>query len=252
MAILRCAVFILSAAVATANFLPTPFRGNRSPVLATVTTEVADGKEEATGDADHVPDAAKSSATPFRLPFRNDPGSYRKANRDSWHRWYKTPIYEAATHPLSDYMTKVGAGLVTLDPQMSLNEAGKILKEKKLACAPVVNEDGQLVGDLSRKDVVYKIAGRDSFRKTEGKRTPKPLHRTAEGQPTEVRKVLEASVENSMTRFPISLKPTATVQQATHLMIRRRLNSILITDPKTGCLLGMISASDLFEITYDG
>ena len=54
--------------------------------------------------------------------------------------------------------------IITLLPQSSLSDAGKTFVERNIAGAPVVSENGQLLGVLSRKDLLHKIAGRDSFK----------------------------------------------------------------------------------------
>ncbi len=63
-----------------------------------------------------------------------------------------------------DYMTK---GLITLKPEMDLFEAISILQTNRISGAPVVDENGHLIGVLSEgdclnaiiKDIYYEEAG---------------------------------------------------------------------------------------------
>lgn len=50
---------------------------------------------------------------------------------------------------ISDHMIK---DVVTLTPNMEINRAMNILLERKISGAPVVDETGQLLGVLSKKD----------------------------------------------------------------------------------------------------
>lgn len=50
---------------------------------------------------------------------------------------------------IEDYMA---TALVTLSPGMEINHAMKLLLDRKISGAPVVDDKGQLVGVLSKKD----------------------------------------------------------------------------------------------------
>ncbi|NME67762.1 MULTISPECIES: CBS domain-containing protein [Flammeovirga] len=52
------------------------------------------------------------------------------------------------------YMTKQ---LIVFTPEQHIEEAMEVLVEKKISGAPVVNEDGDLVGMLSEKDCLHVI-----------------------------------------------------------------------------------------------
>ncbi|MBB09672.1 MAG: CBS domain-containing protein, partial [Alcanivorax sp.] len=50
---------------------------------------------------------------------------------------------------VADYMTR---RLVTIRPEMSVNEAIRVFLEHKISGAPVVDENGSLVGVFSESD----------------------------------------------------------------------------------------------------
>ncbi|MBB6462882.1 CBS domain-containing protein [Flammeovirga kamogawensis] len=52
------------------------------------------------------------------------------------------------------YMTKQ---LIVFKPSQNIEEAMEVLVEKKISGAPVINEDGDLVGMLSEKDCLHVI-----------------------------------------------------------------------------------------------
>ncbi|MBD0404457.1 CBS domain-containing protein [Flammeovirga sp. EKP202] len=55
---------------------------------------------------------------------------------------------------VEQYMTKQ---LIVFTPDQNIEEAMEVLVEKKISGAPVVNEDGDLVGMLSEKDCLHVI-----------------------------------------------------------------------------------------------
>ena len=113
--------------------------------------------------------------------IRSDVPKYRVSPQDR--NW------EGAGNPVSDYMK---TDLVTLNPLQLLSEAGMILTQNNIAGAPVVDGNGQLVGVLSRKDLLFKIAGRESLKSDarEGARS------TRYAQNTRVLQKLDAATGN--------------------------------------------------------
>jgi CBS domain-containing protein len=153
--------------------------------------------------------------------------------------------WEGAERPVSDYMN---TDIVTLRPDQSLSEAGKILTENGIAGAPVVNQNGRLVGVLSRKDLLFQIAGRGSLKTVESgaARSTRYVENTRRLQK------IEAEVVNTaMTPYPMSLGPSATMQEAAALMLRRNLNRVLVTHPETNCLIGIVSSTDIFRLAFE-
>ena len=157
-----------------------------------------------------------------------------------------TASWEGADKPVSDYMN---TDLVTLCPEQSLSDAGRVLTEKAVTGAPVVDPSGKLVGVLSRKDLLFKIAGRGSLKGVQegGARSERYMENTMR-----LRKLEAEVVGRAMTPFPISLTPTATMQEAAALMLRRNLNRVLITDPETQKLVGIVSSTDIFRLAFEG
>ena len=75
----------------------------------------------------------------------------------------------------------------------------------------------------------------------------------ATGQPVAVKRIrkLEAeTVSGAMTPFPVHLNPTATMQEAAALMLRRNLNRVLITEPGSEKFVGISSSTDVFRLAF--
>ena len=132
-------------------------------------------------------------------------------------------------------------------PDQSLESAGKVLTEMQITGAPVVDTDGALIGVLSRHDLLYKIAGMGSLKGVQegGARSVRYLENTKR-----IRKLEAETVSGAMTPFPVNLNQTATMQEAAALMLRRNLNRVLITEPGSEKLAGIISSTDVFRLAF--
>lgn len=152
--------------------------------------------------------------------------------------------WEGAKDPVTKYMQ---TNIITLSPDATLTEAGKILTERSITGAPVVDENNSLVGVLSRHDLLYKIAGVGSFKgvREGGARSERYMENTRR-----LRKLEAETVGRAMTPFPVHLYPEATMQEATALMLRLNLNRVLITEPDTEKLVGIISSTDVFRLAF--
>jgi CBS domain-containing protein len=143
---------------------------------------------------------------------------------------------------VEDHMTVV-ASMVSLTPDLSLREAAMALRDAKITGAPVV-EDGRLVGVLSRTDLLYKLAGSRCLSLSgAGPRSLRYMENTQRLQ-----KVQAQNVRDAMTPHPVSLLPSTTMQDAAAMMLRLKLNRLFVASD-LGELLGVVSASDVVDLT---
>jgi len=141
---------------------------------------------------------------------------------------------------VSQHMT---TSLVSLHPDDSLKEAAQTLVNKGITGAPVV-EDGILVGVLSRTDLLHKIAGVKSLDVTSrGARSQRYMDNTVRLQ-----KMKADTVRSAMSATLASVRPSTTMQEAAATMLGRKLNRLLVSDEE-GHLVGIVSASDVVELT---
>jgi len=68
---------------------------------------------------------------------------------------YTQEIHKALGQLVKDVMT---ARVVTISPQKSLREAAHLMHEKRIRRLPVVDDQGQVVGMLTRGDIVREMA----------------------------------------------------------------------------------------------
>lgn len=68
---------------------------------------------------------------------------------------YTQEIHKALGQLVRDVMT---ARVVTISPQKSLREAAHLMHEKRIRRLPVVDDQGQVVGMLTRGDIVREMA----------------------------------------------------------------------------------------------
>lgn len=123
---------------------------------------------------------------------------------------------------VDDYMTRT---LIQFAPDENIHAAAKTLLEKRISGAPVVNEAGELVGVLSKKDclqVVYNA----SYHKDWGGRVDEYMSseiRTIESG-MDIIAVADLFVESSYRRFPVM---------------------------ENGRMVGQISRQDILRALYD-
>jgi len=174
--------------------------------------------------------------------------------------------------PLSEIMT---TELVTVSPDLSLQELAEILAAQGISGAPVVS-GRELVGVISTSDVVEFDAttpGVEPVREDQvawGEiRSVQAIGGREESQPglyftemwddvgadvrerfrsdtPEWNRMAEATVGSAMTTSVVSLPPRAAVQEAARIMLAAGIHRILVMD-EGGVLVGLVSSSDIVE-----
>jgi len=143
----------------------------------------------------------------------------------------------------------MAASVISLDPDMSLNDAAKELRKNGITGAPVV-QDGKLIGVLSQTDLLYRLTkgSRRSVLKLPGGGLPKSVRFIKN---TEILgKQSAVQVRCAMTVDPISIGPDAPTSEAAALMLNRKLNRLMVVEDKQ--LVGVISARDLVKLALKG
>lgn len=129
---------------------------------------------------------------------------------------------------IRDWMTKEP---ITATPETSLMKAAKIMKERGVRRLPVVDEQGKLVGVLTDRDV--KAA-------SPSKATTLEIH--------ELYYLLsEIKIKDIMTRNPISVSPTDTVERAAILLNEKRVGGFPVVD-EDNVVVGVITDMDIFRV----
>ncbi|MGV6995514.1 CBS and ACT domain-containing protein [Desulfovibrio sp. QI0430] len=133
--------------------------------------------------------------------------------------------------PVQNWMT---TDVVSVGPDTSLLKVGKLMKDHHIRRIPVVDENGQVVGIISDRDV------RDA---SPSKATTLDMY--------EMHYLLaELKAKNIMTAKPITVKPTDTVEQAALIMLDNKVGGLPVVDDSSK-LVGIISDHDVFKALVD-
>ncbi|CAM2061262.1 acetoin utilization protein AcuB [Desulfovibrionales bacterium] len=132
---------------------------------------------------------------------------------------------------IHDWMTR--GPIITL-PDVSMMKVAKIMKEKNIRRLPVVDQTGRLVGIITDRDI--KEA-------SPSKATTLDVH--------ELYYLLsEIKVKDIMTKDPIAVNATDTVETAALIMTNKRLGSLPVIDEHNK-VIGIITDSDVFKVLID-
>jgi CBS domain-containing protein len=134
--------------------------------------------------------------------------------------------------------------LITLSPDMDFATAAKVLLDNHINGAPVVDEDGQLMGILCQSDLVAQhkklpvptlITLLDSFVRLP---STKELEKQA-------RKIAAMTVGEAMTRKPVVVHPETSIETIAGLMVDSNLHTLPVV--ADGQLIGIIGKEDVLR-----
>lgn len=129
---------------------------------------------------------------------------------------------------ISDWMTR---DVITVEPDVSMMKASKILKEKQIRRLPVVDAGRKLIGIVTDRDI--KEA-------SPSKATTLDIH--------ELYYLLsEIKVKDIMTIKPFTITPNNTIEKAALLMMEKRVGGLPVVDEQ-GVIVGIITESDIFKV----
>lgn len=120
-------------------------------------------------------------------------------------------------------LVQKGTAVVSLECDTSVREAVAMLAKHKIGAAPVL-KDGEVVGVMSERDVIYCLA-RDGAT------------------------ILDLTVAEVMTAPAITVTPAKEVLGALSLMTQRRIRHLPVLDD--GRLVGFVSIGDLVKYRMD-
>ncbi|WP_086737697.1 CBS domain-containing protein [Erythrobacter colymbi] len=115
------------------------------------------------------------------------------------------------------------AEIIACDCTTPVSEVVQTLATKRIGALPVLR-DGRVVGIVSERDVIYRLADRG-------------------------KDCLDVAVEEIMTSPAITVEPATTVDDALSMMTRRRFRHFPVVE--NGALIGFISIGDLVKHKMD-
>lgn len=134
---------------------------------------------------------------------------------------------------------------ISVKPEMPLKEAIKILAEQRISGLPVVNEDEKLVGIVSETDLMWQESGV----------TPPPYIMLLDSvifleNPSryekQIHKALGETVEEVMTKDPLTTTPEKSLSAAAKLMHDRDIHRLPVLD-ENDKVIGIITRGDIIR-----
>jgi CBS domain-containing protein len=149
------------------------------------------------------------------------------------------PAVSPAEGRVQDWMA---TKLTVIPPQMTLQDAGVLLRAAGITGAPVV-ENGRVLGALSRFDLL------------------RAIHTAVDvtdesGFVKQIEQLRAAPVRSVMKENPVTISPGASILEAARILADGRLNRLVVTTDEgstPGSLVGMLSSTDVcFAVLGDG
>jgi CBS domain-containing protein len=135
---------------------------------------------------------------------------------------------------------------ITVKPETPLQEAIKLLAEKRISGLPVMDDQQKLVGVISDTDLMWQESGVD---------TPPYIMlldsiiylQNPARHDKEIHKALGQTVGEVMNDNPITIKPTQTLREAAHLMNEKKIRRLPVVDPESGDIIGILTQGDIIR-----
>jgi CBS domain-containing protein len=132
--------------------------------------------------------------------------------------------------------------VVSVTPNQTVGEVARLLDERRISGAPVVDQHGKLMGVVSRTDLV-----RHEREEPRTEDAGEPWYDRAERlervKGWTVRSPDYTRVSDLMTPSVVSADEGASVQELAKTMVRRRIHRVVITS--RGRMTGIVSSLDL-------
>ncbi len=141
-----------------------------------------------------------------------------------------------------DVMTK---DIITLKPGQPVTDAAKILSDNRIGGAPVVDDDGRLVGIISESDLIIqdiKLHFPTYVQLLDGYIYLGSLAKFE----AELRKAVGAKVKNLMTADVVTTTGEATVEDVATLMVERDISRVPVV--KDSLVVGVVAKSNLVRL----
>ncbi len=147
---------------------------------------------------------------------------------------------------VKDIMSKQ---VITFSPDTEIAHAAKLLLEKRINGAPVVDEAGSLVGILCQSDLV-----------TQQKSLPLPsiftfldgfIRITSIKQlDRDIQKIAAIIVAHAMTPDPFSVRSDTSIEDVANLMVEKSFHTLPVVDD--GKLVGIVGKADILKTLTSG
>jgi CBS domain-containing protein len=121
---------------------------------------------------------------------------------------------------------------ITVTPNTGMLDASNIMHKYDIRRLPVVDDNGKLVGIVTRGDI----------------REASPSDATSLSIWELNYLLTKVKVKEIMTRNPITVYSTDTISKAARLMLENKVGGLPVVDSLYGTLMGIITESDIFRL----
>lgn len=136
---------------------------------------------------------------------------------------------------VSEIMTR---GAITVGPETPLRELARLLTERQISGAPVVDAEGRCIGVVSEADILVKQLSRPVSR-----RLPLEWLLGESHDAAELRRRAATTAGEAMTSPPITIAPDRPIREAATIMVERDVNRLpVVSDAR---VVGIVTRSDL-------
>ncbi len=148
---------------------------------------------------------------------------------------------------IKDVMTK---DVMTFSPDASVYDCAKILRENRISGAPVVDDDGGVVGILSETDIIKIIESKDVKinlilpSPLDVLELPVRMKLGLDEVMKNAKKAASSRAEDVMTKKVMTILPEEDISGATKIMAERNINRLPVIDEK-GKLVGIVTRGDI-------
>jgi CBS domain-containing protein len=135
--------------------------------------------------------------------------------------------------------------VVTIDPQLTIQEVLQLFLERHITGAPVVDEDGRLLGVISQTDLLRHQRSGAALANP-----PKSYYEETDGEVLVHHLQLDPSAtkraEDIMTPAAFMVEDTAPVTAVAEIMLREQVHRLIVT--RGGKLAGIVTSMDLLRV----
>ncbi|MEM7761640.1 MAG: CBS domain-containing protein [Cyanobacteria bacterium P01_G01_bin.67] len=135
---------------------------------------------------------------------------------------------------------------ITVSPETSLEDAIKILADKKISGLPVVDAQGNLIGVISETDLTWQATGVDTPPYIMFLDSVIYLQNPAKHN-QEVHKALGQTVGEAMSDRPTTVNENQLVREAARIMHEKKVRRLPVVNDQSK-LVGMITQGDVIRM----
>jgi CBS domain-containing protein len=134
----------------------------------------------------------------------------------------------------------------SIDEDATIRESAAALTNARISALPVTNENGELVGVVSRADIVRFEGQRGDFEAPTTNRRPGEVAAAETRGGVHAESTRRTPVKKIMTPSVYVVRPEANLASVVDQMLKRRVHRLYVIDSKGG-LIGVVSALDLLR-----